>query len=111
MTKKDFKLYGSLILYALLPSVYLLIRMQIVAVSGVNINTLLSIGGFWKTDDNGLGVMVGVTPLAVGSPALGRRERCLRTNVGWDFVNNKLIVAFSPMDVDIYIKGTYRDWI
>ena len=80
-------------------------------VSGVNINTLLSIGGFWKTDDNGLGVMVGVTPLAVGSPALGRRERCLRTNVGWDFVNNKLIVAFSPMDVDIYIKGTYRDWI
>ena len=34
-------------------------------VSGVNINTLLSIGGFWKTDDNGLGVMVGVTPLAV----------------------------------------------
>ena len=80
-------------------------------VSGVNINTLLSIGGFWKTDDNGLGVMVGVTPLAVGSPALGRRERCLRTNVGWDFVNKKLIVAFSPMDVDIYIKGTYRDWI
>ena len=80
-------------------------------VSGVNINTLLSIGGFWKTDDNGLGVMVGVTPLAVGSPALGRRERCLRTNVGWDFVNKKLIVAFSPMDVDIYLKGTYRDWI
>ena len=80
-------------------------------VSGVNINTLLSIGGFWKTDDNGLGVMVGITPLAVGSPALERRERCLRTNVGWDFVNNKLIVAFSPMDVDIYLKGTYRDWI
>ena len=39
-------------------------------VSGVNMNTLISLGGFWKTDDNGLGVMVGVTPLAVGSPAL-----------------------------------------
>ena len=44
-------------------------------VSGVNMNTLISLGGFWKTDDNGLGVMVGVTPLAVGSPALSRRER------------------------------------
>ena len=80
-------------------------------VSGVNMNTLISLGGFWKTDDNGLGVMVGVTPLAVGSPALSRRERCLRTNIGWDFVNKKLLVVFSPMDVDIYIKGTYRDWI
>ena len=80
-------------------------------VSGVNMNTLISLGGFWKTDDNGLGVMVGVTPLAVGSPALSRRERCLRTNIGWDFINKKLLVVFSPMDVDIYIKGTYRDWI
>ena len=80
-------------------------------VSGVNMNTLISLGGFWKTDDNGLGIMVGVTPLAVGSPALSRRERCLRTNIGWDFVNKKLLVVFSPMDVDIYIKGTYRDWI
>ena len=43
-------------------------------VSGVNMNTLISLGGFWKTDDNGLGVMVGVTPLAVGSQALSRRE-------------------------------------
>lgn len=40
MTKKDFKLYGSLILYALLPSVYLLIRMQIVTVNGVDINVM-----------------------------------------------------------------------
>lgn len=80
-------------------------------VSGVNMNMLLSLGGFWKTDDNGLGVMVGITPLAVGSPSLMKRERCLRTNLGWDFVNKKLIVSFSPLDVDIYIKGTYRDWV
>ena len=80
-------------------------------VSGVNMNTLISLGGFWKTDDNGLGVMVGVTPLAVGSPALSRRERCLRTNIGWDFINKKLLVVFSPMDVDIHIQRPYRDRI
>lgn len=80
-------------------------------VSGVNVNTLLSLGGFWKSDDNGLGIMLGLTPIALGSPSNVRRERCLRTNIGWDFRNEKLIVLFSPMDVEIYIKGTYRDWM
>lgn len=51
MTKKDFKLYGSLILYALLPSVYLLIRMQIVAVSGVDINVMGQIEWFDLIDE------------------------------------------------------------
>lgn len=50
MTKKDFKLYGSLILYALLP-VYLLIRMQIVAVSGVDINIMGQIEWFDLIDE------------------------------------------------------------
>lgn len=51
MTKRDFKLYGSLILYALLPSVYLLIRMQIVAVNGVNINIMGQIEWFDLIDE------------------------------------------------------------
>lgn len=51
MTKKDFKLYGSLILYALLPSVYLLIRMQIVAVNGVDINIMGQIEWFDLIDE------------------------------------------------------------
>lgn len=51
MTKRDFKLYGSLILYALLPSVYLLIRMQIVAVSGVDINIMGQIEWFDLIDE------------------------------------------------------------
>lgn len=51
MTKKDFKLYGSLILYTLLPSVYLLIRMQIVAVSGVDINIMGQIEWFDLIDE------------------------------------------------------------
>lgn len=51
MTKKDFKLYGSLILYAMLPSVYLLIRMQIVAVNGVDINIMGQIEWFDLIDE------------------------------------------------------------
>ena len=44
-------MYGSLILYALLPSVYLLIRMQIVAVSGVDINIMGQIEWFDLIDE------------------------------------------------------------
>lgn len=80
-------------------------------VSGININTIISLGGFYRTDDKGAGVMLGITPLSVGSPSLTKRERCLRTNIGWDFRNSRLLVMFSPMDVEIYFKGTYRDWI
>lgn len=40
MTRKDYKLYFSIILYTLLPSIYLLIRMYIVTVQAVNIDIL-----------------------------------------------------------------------
>ena len=38
--KKDYKLFFSLIGWALLPSIYLLIRMNIVALNNVNIDIL-----------------------------------------------------------------------
>ena len=38
--KKDYKLFLSLILWALVPSIYMLIRMQIVSVNNVDINIL-----------------------------------------------------------------------
>ena len=38
--RKDIKLYFSLILWSLLPSIYLLVRMKIVAINDVNINIL-----------------------------------------------------------------------
>ena len=40
MTRKDYKLYFSIILYTLLPSIYLLIRMYIVTVQAVDIDIL-----------------------------------------------------------------------
>ena len=40
MNKKDYKLFFTLILWALIPSIYTLIRMNIVAVSNVDINIL-----------------------------------------------------------------------
>lgn len=46
MQKKDFRLYISLILYSLLPSIYLLIRMQIIPVKEVDINVMRQLEWF-----------------------------------------------------------------
>ncbi len=79
-------------------------------VSGSGINTLVGFGGFYRTDNNGAGPMLSVTPLTVGSPISGRRERLLKTSVGYDAVNNEVVVLFSLLDIDFFVRGTYRDY-
>lgn len=51
MEKKDFKLYGSLLLYALLPSIYLLIRMQIISINSADINIMGQLEWFDLIDE------------------------------------------------------------
>lgn len=80
-------------------------------VSGVCVNSIVSLGGFYRTDNNGAGIYLGLSPLTLGSPATVKRERGLRTNIGYDFVNKKALVTFSPLDIEIYLVGTYRDYL
>lgn len=40
MTKKDFKLFSGLLFWYLIPSVYLLIRMNLVHINSVDVNVL-----------------------------------------------------------------------
>ena len=80
-------------------------------VAGVCVNSEISLGGFYRTDNGGAVVYLGISPLTLGSPSTTRREMGLRTNIGWDFVNRKLMVTFSPLDIEVYIVGTYRDWV
>ena len=79
-------------------------------IAGTGINTLVSVGGFYRTDNNGAGPIVSVTPLTVGSPITGRRERLLRTGIGYDAVNNEVVIMFSLLSLDYYVRGTYRDY-
>ena len=79
-------------------------------IAGSGINMLLSAGAFYITENNGAGILISFTPLTVGNPITGRRERMLRTAAGWDFVNNKLVVSFSLLSLDYYIRGSYRDY-
>ncbi|MBO8468884.1 MAG: hypothetical protein IAA72_03765 [Spirochaetes bacterium] len=79
-------------------------------VAGSGINTLLSVGGFYRIDNNGAGPMIAITPLTVGSPITGHRERILRTGVGYDFVNWEFVITFSLISIDYYVRGSWRDY-
>ena len=79
-------------------------------VMGSGINMMLSVGGFYRTDNNGAGPMISITPLVVGTPISGRRERILKTGIGYDAVNNGLVVTFSLLSLDYYVHGTWRDY-
>ncbi len=79
-------------------------------VAGSGINMLLSVGGFYRTDNNGAGPIISITPLTVGSPVSGRRERILRTGVGYDAVNSQVVVTFSLLSIDYYVRGSWRDY-
>ena len=80
-------------------------------IAGSGMNTLIGIGGFYRTANNGAGPMISITPLTIGSPVSGRRERLFRTAVGYDAVNNGVVVLFSLLDIDFYVRGTYRDYL
>ncbi len=79
-------------------------------IAGSGLNTLVSIGGFYRTDNNGAGPILSITPLAIGTPVSGRRERILKTGIGYDAVNNEAVIMFSLISIDYYVRGTWRDY-
>lgn len=83
-------------------------------VAGSGINMLLGIGGFYSrtfsSSKDGAGAYITFTPLTLGNPMTGRRERFLKTNLGYDFINERVVVSFSILGFDLYLRGTYRDY-
>ena len=83
-------------------------------VAGVGVNSMLGFGGFFSYDSDGgkmkAGPYVSITPLAFGNPISGRRERVLKTDIGYDAINNQFYWAFSLVRLDYYVRGTYRDY-
>ena len=71
---------------------------------------LLSVCFFYDFYDKGAGAYLGFTPLTVGNPVTGKRDRMFKINAGYDFVNNKAFVFFSLFVFDIYVRGTWRDY-
>lgn len=77
--------------------------------AGLGINMLVSVGLF-ANDHNPDGrflptiLTLRITPLTVGSPRTGRRERLLPMGIAWNFYSNEFTFFFSAFIFDFYDK-------
>ena len=85
INKKDLKLYLSLILWSLLPSIYLLVRMKIVAINNVDINILGQMEWFDLIDE------IITTMLIVPLYSVLKPHKSDASKVGFAFIISFLI--------------------
>ncbi len=83
--------------------------------AGIGINTYLSAGLLFSnhTPDRRYAptyLTFSVTPIAVGSPYSGRRERFAKMGVAWNFQDNSVSMYWSIALYDYYLVGTWKDY-
>lgn len=83
--------------------------------AGIGINTYLSAGLLFSDhtpNGNYLPTYLtfSITPVAVGSPYSGKRERLAKMGVAWNFQNNSVSMYWSIALYDYYVVGTWRDF-
>lgn len=83
-------------------------------VAGSSINTLLGAGIIVSDVDGRVlpsGAYINVTPVTIGTPIHGRRERAFEIGCQYDWFSNKFYVTFSFLKLDFYLRGSYRDYM
>ena len=83
--------------------------------AGVGINTLVGAGVMISpyTSEGTLGIshlLLTLTPLTVGSPVTGKRERLFALTLAYNLSNQKFALLFDLVKYDFYAIGTYRDY-
>lgn len=99
MNKKDYRLFLSLLLWALLPSVYLLIRMQIVSVNNVNIDILGQMEWFDLIDE------IIVTTLTVPLYSLLKESNSSKEKNGLALILSFVIYALFTLIICLRISN------
>ena len=54
---------------------------------------------------------VSITPLTLGSPVIGRRERLFEVGVSYNWAQNRFGFFFSLFKFDYYVHGSWRDYV
>ena len=82
-------------------------------VAGSSINTLIG-GGLIISQAKGSflpsGVFLNITPITIGTPIHGRRERAFEIGCAYDWFENKFKFTFSFIKLDFYVRGSWRDY-
>ncbi|MGE4583521.1 MAG: hypothetical protein AB7C91_02650 [Sphaerochaeta sp.] len=84
-------------------------------VAGVGINTLLGAGLMFSPYrmDGAFGLshlLLSLTPLTVGTPVAGKRERLFTLNLAYNLETHQVSLLFDVILFDFYAVGTYRDY-
>ncbi|HKL58459.1 MAG TPA: hypothetical protein VJ863_01060 [Sphaerochaeta sp.] len=85
-------------------------------VAGLGVNTLLGAGLLLTDYFPGdfllpTHVLLSLTPLAVGNPISAKRERAFTLTLAYNFITNQVSVLFDLVKYDLYVVGTYRDYL
>ena len=56
------------------------------------------------------GVFLNITPITIGTPIHGRRERAFEIGCAYDWFENKFKFTFSFIKLDFYVRGSWRDY-
>ncbi|HAP57080.1 MAG: hypothetical protein VB088_01975 [Sphaerochaeta sp.] len=55
-------------------------------------------------------LLVSLTPLTVGSPVIGKRERALTVTLAYNLHTKQVGVLFDLLKFDFYVVGSYKDY-
>lgn len=83
--------------------------------AGVGINTLIGVGAmisaYTPEGTTTLShLLVSLTPVTVGSPITGKRERVLTLTLAYNLYSNQVVVLFDLLKFDFYVRGSYKDY-
>lgn len=80
-------------------------------VAGSSINTLVGAGLIVSDVDGRVlpsGAYLNITPVTIGTPIHGRRERAFEIGCQYDWFTNKFNITFSFLKLDFYLRGSYK---
>jgi uncharacterized membrane protein len=85
-------------------------------VAGLGVNTLLGAGLLISDYFPGnfmmpTHILFTVTPLMVGNPVSAKRERAFTLTLAYNFLTAQVSVLFDLIKYDLYLVGTYRDYL
>ncbi|AEV30494.1 hypothetical protein SpiGrapes_2737 [Sphaerochaeta pleomorpha str. Grapes] len=84
-------------------------------IAGIGVNTLVGAGVMFSDYHEGgqfvpTHLLFSVTPITIGSPYAGKRERILSFTLAYNMYNNQISLVMDLLKNDFYVIGTYRDW-
>lgn len=83
--------------------------------AGLGINTLVGVGAMvspYTPDGNTTlsHLLFSLTPITVGSPVTGKRERLLSLTVAYNLHTKQISILFDLLKFDFYVVGSYKDY-